>query len=89
MSDGAEYFGFFFEETNLWCYYTVQLEYVCDSQIGVAANNTYLTSSISDTGTDPTNFDSDGDGMPDGWEIRIVVGLARHLPEEQLVARPK
>ncbi|MEC8353875.1 MAG: hypothetical protein VXZ47_06010 [Candidatus Thermoplasmatota archaeon] len=69
LSDGAEYFGFFYESTNLWCYYNVQLEYICDSQIGAAANQTYLQSGIADVGTDPTNHDSDGDGMPDGWEI--------------------
>ena len=69
LSDGEEYFGFFYESTNLWCYYSVQLEYICDSQIGDNANSTYLSLSTSDLGTDPTNHDSDGDGMPDGWEI--------------------
>ena len=33
------------------------------------ANQTYLQSLTADIGTDPTNHDSDGDGMPDGWEI--------------------
>ena len=69
LGDGEEYFGFFLESTNLWCHYTVQLVYVCDDQAGETANATYLGLSSSDVGTDPTNFDSDGDGMPDGWEI--------------------
>ena len=38
-------------------YYNVQLEYICDSQIGAAANQTYLESSIADVGTDPTSAD--------------------------------
>ena len=69
LSDGEEYFGFFYEKTNLWCYYNVQLEYICDSTVGQAANATYLGLSTTDVGTDLTNVDSDGDGMPDGWEI--------------------
>ncbi len=70
LGDGAEYFGFYYEDTTFWCYYTVQLVYTCDSQIGSNANSTYLSLSTSDVGTDPTNYDSDGDGMPDGWEIQ-------------------
>ena len=69
LGDGSEYFGFFYENTTLWCHYTVQMEYICDDAAGQAANATYLGLSSSDRGTDPTNFDSDGDGMPDGWEI--------------------
>ncbi|MDE0857320.1 MAG: hypothetical protein OSA38_01985 [Candidatus Poseidoniaceae archaeon] len=69
LGDGEEYFGFFLESTNLWCHYTVQLVYVCDDEASESANATYLGLSSSDVGTDPTNFDSDGDGMPDGWEI--------------------
>ena len=69
LGDGEEYFGFFYETSNLWCHYTVQLEYICDDAAGLAANTTYLGLSSTDVGTDPTNFDSDGDGMPDGWEI--------------------
>ena len=69
LGDGSEYFGFFYETSNLWCHYTVQMEYVCGDAAGLAANDTYLALSSSDRGTDPTNFDSDGDGMPDGWEI--------------------
>ena len=70
LGDGAEYFGFFFEQSVLWCYYTVQLEYICDDAVGQAANDTYLNMANVDFGTDPTNPDSDGDGMPDGWEIK-------------------
>ncbi len=76
--DGAEYFGFFYESSNLWCHYTVQLVYVCDDAAGQAANATYLNVANVDSGTDPTNPDSDGDGMPDGWEIqhRRWVGMS-------------
>ena len=69
LSDGAEYFGFFYENSTLWCHYTVQLVYVCDDAAGQSANATYLNVANIDQGTDPTNHDSDGDGMPDGWEI--------------------
>ena len=69
LGDGSEYFGFFYEDSTLWCHYSVQMEYICDDSAGQAANATYLGLSSSDRGTDPTNFDSDGDGMPDGWEI--------------------
>ena len=69
LGDGAEYFGFFFEQSNLWCHYTVQLAYVCDDAAGQAANATYLSMANVDSATDPTNHDTDGDGMPDGWEI--------------------
>ena len=33
ISDGSEYFGFFYDDTNLWCYYTFQMNYQCDSQM--------------------------------------------------------
>ena len=69
LGDGAEYFGFFFEESNLWCHYDVQLVYLCNDAAGLAANDTYLQYANIDRNTDPTNPDSDGDGMPDGWEI--------------------
>ena len=70
VGDGAEYYGFFYEQSNLWCHYTVQMVYVCDPVKGQAANATYLAQANVDTGTDPTNEDTDGDGMPDGWEIQ-------------------
>ncbi|MBL6891131.1 MAG: hypothetical protein ISR22_03680 [Candidatus Poseidoniaceae archaeon] len=69
LSDGEEYFGFFYENSNLWCHYSIQMEYICDDSAGQSANATYLAFSNVDYGTDPTNHDSDGDGMPDGWEI--------------------
>ncbi|MEK9698290.1 MAG: hypothetical protein VW270_21150, partial [Candidatus Poseidoniales archaeon] len=69
LSDGAEYYGFYYKESTLWCYYTIQMVYQCDSQVGHQANATYLNQMNIDFGTDPTNLDSDGDGMPDGWEI--------------------
>lgn len=77
ISDGAEVFGFFFEETNLWCHYLPNMTYICDSPTGANANLTYLNGNANDQPLDPTNPDSDGDGMPDGWEIehRRWVGL--------------
>ena len=71
VGDGAEYFGIFHEVTPLNCHYTNQydFEHVCDDASGLAANNTYLQSLGIDSGTDATNPDSDGDGMPDGWEL--------------------
>ena len=72
VGDGAEFFGLFHEYTPLWCYYTNAFDHVhvCDESIGDAANSTYLSSMGIDAGTDPTNPDTDGDGMPDGWEIK-------------------
>ena len=71
VGDGAEVFGIFHEHTPLNCHYTNQYDYthVCDDAAGLAANTTYLASLGVDSITDPTNPDSDGDGMPDGWEI--------------------
>ena len=71
VGDGAEYFGLFHEVTPLWCHYINQYSYehVCDDAGGLAANDTYLSSLGIDSGTDATNPDSDGDGMPDGWEL--------------------
>ena len=46
------------------------MDYLCDSAKGEVANATYLSLANIDAGTDPTNPDSDGDGMPDGWEIQ-------------------
>ena len=71
VGDGAEYFALFHEVTPLWCHYTNQYDYehVCDESIGQAANTTYLQSLGIDSRTDATNSDSDGDGMPDGWEL--------------------
>ena len=69
LPDGAEFFGFFFEQSNLWCHYDAQMNYICDDAAGQAANATYLSMQSSDSSTDASNWDSDGDGMPDGWEI--------------------
>ncbi len=71
VGDGAEYFGLFHEFTPLNCHYTNQYDYIhiCDDAAGLSANATYLSSLGIDSSTDATNSDSDGDGMPDGWEI--------------------
>ena len=68
-TDGAEVHAFHLSSTTLWCYYDFQMTYRCDSAVGAAANQTYMDNAPTDTATDPTNPDSDGDGMPDGWEI--------------------
>ena len=67
--DGAEFFGYFLSETNFDCYYTPQLVYTCDETLGEQARTTYSSLNSIDVGTDPTVLDTDGDGMPDGWEI--------------------
>jgi len=71
VSDGSEYFGIFHETTPMWCHYTNQYDYIhiCDESIGDSVNTTYLSSLGIDLGTDATNPDTDGDGMPDGWEL--------------------
>ena len=75
LADGKEFWGYFLEETNFTCHY-VNDEYVCDEAAGQQAEQVY-TSGWQDSGAsggtdrslDPTNRDTDGDGMPDGWEI--------------------
>ena len=76
LFDGEEYWGFFLERTNFTCHY-LNGDYLCDENTGAAARNTYITG-WSDSGAgggtdrtiDPTNIDTDQDGMPDGWEIK-------------------
>ncbi len=68
-TDGSEVHGFHLPLSNLWCHYTFQMEYVCGDAAGEAANATYLAAAPTDRATDPTDPDSDGDGMPDGWEL--------------------
>ena len=70
LLDGAEFFGYYLEETNFDCHYTPQLAYVCDETLGEQARITYVNLNSIDVGTDPTVLDTDGDGMPDGWEIQ-------------------
>ena len=71
LPDGGEAFGFYFSQTNLWCHYQPNMSYDCDDEIvAQLANSTYLDGMHSDQQLDPTNKDSDGDGMPDGWEIK-------------------
>ncbi|MDP6899235.1 MAG: hypothetical protein QGF94_00150 [Candidatus Thalassarchaeaceae archaeon] len=86
LLDGEEYWGFFLEHTNFTCYY-LNGDYLCDESVGNDARNTYITG-WSDSGSgggtdsslDPTNQDSDQDGMPDGWEIeyRRWIGQTFH-----------
>ena len=76
LLDGEEYWGFFVDKTNFTCHY-LNGDYLCDENTGEDARNTYITG-WSDSGAgggtdrtiDPTNTDTDGDGMPDGWEIK-------------------
>ena len=70
LPDGTEAFGFYYSQTNLWCHYHPNMTYDCSEEaVGASANSTYLDGLHSDQLLDPTNQDSDGDGMPDGWEI--------------------
>ena len=86
LLDGSEYWGWFFDETNFTCHYEIG-EYVCDDAEGEAAAQIYAVgypgtqaSGGTDLTTDPTNADTDGDGMPDGWEIanRRWIGTEFH-----------
>ena len=70
LLDGSEFFGYFLAETNFDCYYNPQLVYTCDEALGQQARTTYSGLNSIDVGTDPTVLDTDGDGMPDGWEIQ-------------------
>ena len=76
LLDGSEFFGYFLGETNFDCYYNPQLVYICDEALGQQARTTYTSLNSVDVGTDPTVMDTDGDGMPDGWKLSIVDGLA-------------
>ena len=76
LTDGEEYWGWFIDQTSFDCYYLNQ-EYLCEPDVGISAEEVHLggwtgtgSSGGSDLPTDPTNPDSDGDGMPDGWEIK-------------------
>ena len=78
LTDGEEYWGWFLEPTNFECHYLNQ-QYLCDSALGQSASDVHMgggtgtgSSGGSDLPTDPTNPDSDGDGMPDGWEICLL-----------------
>ena len=86
LVDGAEYWGWFFSQTNFTCHYEIG-EYVCDDAQGEAARQVYAlgwqgtqASGATDRATDPTNPDTDQDGMPDGWEIanRRWIGTTFH-----------
>ena len=69
LPDGVEYYGRFLMETNFTCAYRENGDYVCDEGEGSVAMEEYRYGNVSDLRTDPTNDDSDGDGMSDGWEI--------------------
>ena len=69
LLDGAEFFGYFLEETNLiaiiphnWLMFVMKQVSKQDVH--------YVNLNSIDVGTDPTVLDTDGDGMPDGWEIQ-------------------
>jgi len=75
LSDGEENWGWFLDSTSFDCHY-LNGAYICDSITGEAAREVHLGGWLgsgsgggSDAPTDPTNPDTDGDGMPDGWEI--------------------
>ncbi len=75
LTDGEEYWGWFIDSTSFDCHY-LNGDYVCDEATGDSARDVHLGGWLgtgsgggSDTPTDPTNPDSDQDGMPDGWEI--------------------
>ncbi|MDP6905789.1 MAG: hypothetical protein QF440_00030, partial [Candidatus Thalassarchaeaceae archaeon] len=85
LLDGEEYWGFFLEQTNFTCHY-LNGDYLCDETTGLEARNTYITGHVegagggTDSSLDPTNVDTDQDGMPDGWEInyRRWIGQSFH-----------
>ena len=74
LTDGQEYWGWFLDSTNFTCFY-MNNKYTCDSEKGANAREIHQSGLLLNTGggtdfpTNPTNSDSDGDGMPDGWEI--------------------
>ncbi len=75
LTDGQEYWGWFADSTDFSCHY-LNNEYICDDEVGEAALDVHLSGWLNsgagggtDGPTDPTSLDSDGDGMPDGWEI--------------------
>ncbi len=74
LTDGEEYWGWFLDSTNFTCFY-MNNKYTCDTVKGENAREIHQSGILENTGggtdfpTNPTNPDSDGDGMPDGWEI--------------------
>ena len=82
LSDGEEYWGWFYDSTLFQCHYLSTggvgvPEQICDESDGILARQVHLAGWLnsgsgggSDVPTDPTNPDTDGDGMPDGWEIK-------------------
>ena len=75
LTDGQEYWGWFTDSTDFSCHYLNE-EYICDDSVGLAALDVHLSGWLNsgagggtDGPTDPTTKDTDGDGMPDGWEI--------------------
>ena len=78
MTDGQEYWGWFADSTDFSCHYLNE-EYICDDEVGEDALEVHLSGWLNsgagggtDGPTDPTSLDSDGDGMPDGWELSLI-----------------
>ena len=81
LTDGQEYWGWFYDSTPFQCHYLSTggpgiPEQICDDSDGILARQVHLSGWLNsgsgggaDVPTDPSNPDTDGDGMPDGWEI--------------------
>lgn len=82
LSDGEEYWGWFYDSTVFQCHYLSTggpgtPQQICDESDGILARQVHLAGWLNsgsgggtDVPTDPTNPDTDGDGMPDGWEVK-------------------
>ena len=81
LTDGQEYWGWFYDSTQFQCHYLSTggpntQQQICEDSDGILARQVHLAGWLNsgsgggtDVPTDPSNPDTDGDGMPDGWEI--------------------